>query len=95
MDNIYIRVSNMNTSEMVGRVNAAVVYLTASGNDFDNESTIPMMNILGGAERADVYGRVCALIGYVTGEKYKTSNQKLVYEMVTGEKLEVEEPKKA
>lgn len=95
MDNIYIRVSNMNTAEMVGRVNAAVVYLkdVEIENGYDYESTIPMMNILEGAERADVYGRVCALIGHVTGEKYKTSNQKLVYEMVTGEKLE--ETKKA
>lgn len=93
MDNIYIRLSNMNTSEMVGRVNAAVVYLKDIENGYDYESTRPMLNILEGAERADVYGRVCALIGCAIGEKYKSSSQKLVYEMVTGEKLE--ETKKA
>lgn len=93
MDNIYIRVSEMNISEMMGRVKAIVAYLKDIENGYDNESTRPMLNILEGAERADVYGRACALIGYVTGEKYKTSNQKLVYEMVTGEKLE--ETKKA
>lgn len=93
MDNIYIRVSNMNTSEMMGRVKATVAYLKDIENGYDNESTRPMLNILGGAERADVYGRVCALIGCVTGAKYKNDNHKLVYEMVTGEKLE--ETKKA
>lgn len=93
MDNIYIRASKMNTSEMMGRVKATVAYLTDIKNGYDHESTSPMLNILEGAESADVYGRVCALIGHVTGEKYKTSNQKLVYEMVTGEKLE--ETKKA
>lgn len=88
MDNIYIRASKMNTSEMMRRVKATVAYLTDIKNGYDHESTRPMLNILEGAESADVYGRVCALIGHVTGEKYKTSNQKLVYEMVTGEKLE-------
>ena len=93
MNNIYIRVSEMNISELMGRVKATVAYLTDIGNGYDHESTRPMLNILEGVERADVYGRVCALIGHVIGEKYKTSNQKLVYEMVTGEKLE--ETKKA
>ncbi len=94
MDNIYRRVSFMKTEVMRGRADAAVVFLNDRISDgLDIEEDRVMRNILEGSERADVYGRACALIGYVTGEKYKTSNQKLVYEMVTGEKLE--EPKKA
>lgn len=94
MDNIYRRVSFMKTEVMRGRADAAVVFLNDRISDgLDIEEDRVMRNILEGAESADVYGRVCALIGHVIGEKYKTSNQKLVYEMVTGEKLE--ETKKA
>lgn len=93
MDNIYIRLGGMNIKEMMGRVMAAVAYLKDIENGYDHESTRPMLKLLEGAERDDVYGRVCALVGHVIGEKYKTSSQKLVYEMVTGEKLE--ETKKA
>lgn len=89
MDNIYLRMTNMPIGEMLGRIQAAVVYLADSTSTSDNV----MKNILDGVGKVDAYGRVCALIGYVTGEIYRTDNQKLVYEMVTGEKLE--ETKKA
>lgn len=89
MDNIYKKVSAMKTDEMLGRVRAAVVFL----NDLVFEDDRIMRNILDGADKYDVYGRICSLIGHVTGERYKTGNQKLVYEMVTGEK--VEDTKKA
>lgn len=93
MDNIYRRVSFMKTEVMRGRADAAVVLNDRISDGLDIEEDRVMRNILEGAESADVYGRVCALIGHVIGEKYKTSNQRLVYEMVTGEKLE--ETKKA
>ena len=35
MDNIYIRASVMNISEMLGRVKATVSYLTDFGRDYD------------------------------------------------------------
>ena len=88
-NNIYLRMTNMPIGEMLGRIQAAVVYLADSTSTSDNV----MKNILDGAGKVDAYGRVCALIGYVTGEIYRTDNQKLVYEMVTGEKPE--ETKKA
>ena len=90
MNNIYIRASEMNISEMIGRVKATVSYLTDFGRDYDYETTRAMRNILEGAERADVYGRVCALIGYITGDTCPTEHEKLVFEMVTGEKFEAE-----
>lgn len=94
MDNIYRRVSAMRTEEKLGRADAAVAFLNDRiSNGLDIEEDRVMWNILDGAEQDDVYGRICSLIGYVIGEKYKTGDQKLVYEMVTGEKLE--ETKKA
>lgn len=89
MDNIYLRMAKMPTGEMLGRIKAAVVYLADSTSISDNV----MKNILDGSGSEDAYGRICSLIGHVTGEIYRTDNQKLVYEMVTGEKPE--EPKKA
>lgn len=84
----------MRTEEMLGRVDAAVAFLNGRISDgLDIEEDRAMWNSLSGAEKEDVYGRICSLIGYVIGEKYKTCDQKLVYEMVTGEKLE--ETKKA
>ena len=84
MDNIYLRMNGMSTDEMLGRIKATVAYL----NDYITEGAADSMrNILDGAEDVDAYGRVCALIGYVTGEPYKSDTQKLAYEMVTGEKL--------
>ena len=96
MGNIYSKVFIMGTEEMLGRVHATVAFLDdciADDNDLVLEEDRIMRNILDGAENDDVYGRICSLIGYVTGDKYKTGDQKLVYEMVTGEKPE--EPKKA
>lgn len=95
MDNIY----KMNKDEMLGRVDAAVAFLNyhIAGSCCLTDDKI-MRNMLKGAEGADVYGRVRALIGYIEGEKFKSETQKLVYEMVTGEKMEVwggEETKKA
>ena len=94
MDNIYSKVFNMGTEEMLGRVNATVAFLDyhIAGSCCITDDKI-MRNILDGAENDDVYGRICALIGYITGEKFKSETQKVVYEMVTGEKLE--ETKKA
>ena len=37
---------------------------------------------------SEMLGRVCALIGYITGDTCPTEHEKLVFEMVTGEKLE-------
>ena len=89
--NIYGRIDkNMDQKELMGRVRATVAYLTDFGRDYDMEPTRAMRNILEGAERADVYGRVCALIGYITGDTCPTEHEKLVFEMVTGEKLEAE-----
>lgn len=86
-NNIYLRMTGMSTDEMLGRIKATVAYL----NDYITEGAPgpadSMRNILDGAEDEDAYGRVCALIGYVIGEPYKASCQKLAYEMVTGEKL--------
>lgn len=94
MGNIYSKVISMGAEEMLGRVHATVAFLDQRiADDFDSKEDRIMRNILDGAENEDVYGRICSLIGYVTGESYKTDNQKLVYEMVTGEKLE--ETKKA
>lgn len=93
MDNIYLRMTGMPTDEMLGRMQAAVVYLTDYITEGAPGPADAMRNILDGAADEDAYGRVCALIGYVTGEPFKSSSQKLVYEMVTGEKLE--ETKKA
>lgn len=100
MDNIYRKLFNMGTDMMLGRVEATVVFL----NHYIFESYCLgddkiMLNILKGAEKGDVYGRICSLIGYITGEDIKSDVQKHVYEMVTGEKLEgledTEETKKA
>ena len=88
MDNIYLRMTGMTTEEMLGRIQAAVVYLTDYITEGAPGPADAMKNILDGAADVDAYGRVCALIGYVTGEPFKSSSQKLVYEMVTGEKLE-------
>lgn len=93
MDNIYLRMTNMPIGEMLGRIQAAVVYLADCASTCPSSADNVMKNILDGAGKVDAYGRVCALIGYVTGEIYRTDNQKLVYEMVTGEKPE--ETKKA
>ena len=94
--NIYGRIDkNMDQKELMGRVRATVAYLTDFGRDYDMEPTRAMRNILEGAERADVYGRVCALIGYITGDIYPTEHEKLVFEMVTGEKFERTENKPA
>lgn len=98
MGNIYSKVLSMGTDEMLGRVHATVAFLDdcigiADGNGYVFDEDRIMRNILDGAENDDVYGRICTLIGYVTGEKYKTSNQTLVYEMVTGEKFERTENK--
>ena len=90
MNNIYIRASEMTVPEMMGRVKATVAYLTDFGSGYDYEPTRVMRNILEGAKKADVYGRVCALIGYITGDTCPTEHEKLVFEMVTGEKLEAE-----
>lgn len=99
MDNIYGKVLNMGADEMLGRVEAAVAFLNfhISGGCFLADDKI-MRNMLKGAEKGDVYGRIRALIGYITGDDLKSENQKLVYEMVTGEKMEEwggEETKKA
>lgn len=93
MDNIYLRMAKMPTGERLGRMKAAVVYLADCASTCPSSADNVMKNILDGAVDEDAYGRTCALIGYVTGEVYRTDNQKLVYEMVTGEKPE--EPKKA
>lgn len=99
MDNIYSKVFNMGTEEMLGRVAAAVAFLNyhIAGSCCLTDDKI-MRNMLKGAESADVYGRVRALIGYIEGEKFKSETQKLVYEMVTGENIDLwggEETKKA
>lgn len=99
MDNIYSKVLSRGTDEMLGRVEAAVAFLNfhIAGGCFLTDDKI-MRNILKGAEKGDVYGRICSLIGYITGEEFKSESQKLVYEMVTGEKMEEwggEETKKA
>ena len=99
MDNINKKLSTMDADEMRGRVQAAVAFLDyhIAGSCYLTDDKI-MRNMLKGAESSDVYGRVLALIGYITGEKFKSETQKLVYEMVTGEKMEVwggEETKKA
>lgn len=99
MDNIYSKVFNMGTEEMLGRVNATVAFLDyhIDGSCCITDDKI-MRNILEGAENDDVYGRICALIGYITGEKFKSETQKVVYEMVTGENIDLwggEETKKA
>ena len=83
----------MPINQMLGRINATVTYLTDYITDGAPGPADVMKNMLDGADDKDAYGRVCALIGYVTGEIYRTDNQKLVYEMVTGEKPE--ETKKA
>lgn len=93
MDNIYLRMTNMPIGEMLGRIQAAVVYLADCASTCPSSADNVMKNILDGAGKVDAYGRVCAVIGYVTGEPFKSNTQKLVYEMVTGEKLE--ETKKA
>ncbi len=93
MNNIYIRASKMSIPEMLGRVKATVSYLTDFGKGYDYEPTRAMRNILEGAEMADVYGRICALIGYITGDTCPTEHEKLVFEMVTGEKFERTENK--
>lgn len=94
MDNIYSKVLIRGIDEMLGRVEAAVAFLNfhIAGGCFLTDDKI-MLNILKGAEKGDVYGRICSLIGYINGEEIKSERQKLVYEMVTGEKLE--ETKKA
>ena len=92
-DNIYIRVHTMDRTELMGRVKATVSYLTDFGRGYDHESTRVMRNILDGAETPDVYGRVCALIGYITGDVWHTDHEALVYEMITGEKLDETENK--
>lgn len=84
---------------MIGRVEAAVAFLNfhIAGGCFLTDDKI-MRDILKGAEKGDVYGRICSLVGYINGEGLKSESQKLVYEMVTGEKLEewgCEETKKA
>lgn len=91
MDNIYSKVFNMGTEEMLGRVNATVAFLDyhIDGSCCITDDKI-MRNILEGAENDDVYGRICALIGYITGDTCPTEHEKLVFEMVTGEKLEAE-----
>lgn len=99
MDDIYKKLSIMNTVEMRGRVQAAVAFLDyhIAGSCCLTDDKI-MRNMLKGAESADVYGRVRALIGYIEGEKFKSETQKLVYEMVTGENIDLwgrEETKKA
>lgn len=93
MDNIYLRMAKMPFNEMRGRMKATVTYLTDYITDGAPEPADVMKNMLVDAVEEDAYGRVCALIGYVTGEPFKSSCQKLVYEMLTGEKLE--ETKKA
>lgn len=93
MNNIYIRASEMNISEMMGRVKATVSYLTDFGRDYDMEPTRAMRNILAVAGSRDLYGRVCALIDYITGDICPTEHEKLVFEMVTGEKFERTENK--
>lgn len=93
MDNIYLRMAKMPTGEMLGRMKAAVVYLADCASTCPSAADDVMKNILDGSCSEDAYGRICSLIGHVTGEIYRTDNQKLVYEMVTGEKLE--ETKKA
>lgn len=93
MDNIYLRMTNMPIGEMLGRIQAAVTYLTDYITDGAPGPADVMKNMLDGADDKDAYGRVCAVIGYVTGEPFKSNTQKLVYKMVTGEKLE--ETKKA
>lgn len=87
MDNIYLRMTGMSTDEMLGRIKATVAYLNDCITEGAPGPADSMRNILDGAEDVDAYGRVCALIGYVTGEPYKSSSQKLAYEMVKGEKL--------
>ena len=93
MDNIYKRMDKMPINQMLGRINATVTYLTDYITDGAPGPADVMKNMLDGADDKDAYGRVCAMIGYVTGEPFKSNSQKLVYEMVTGEKLE--ETKKA
>ena len=86
---IYDRIDeDMDRMELMGRVNATVSYLTDFGRDYDMEPTRVMRAILSGAEMNDLYGRVCALIGYITGDICPTEHEKLVFEMVTGEKFE-------
>lgn len=92
-NNIYIRIAAITHSELMGRVQATVSYLTDFCRNCDCEPTRAMRNILEGAESQDLYGRVCALIGYITSDTWHTDHEKLVYEMVTGEKLEDAENK--
>lgn len=93
MTDIYDRIDAMDRMELMGRVRATVSYLTDFGRDYDPEPTRAMRAILTGAESRDVFGRVCALIGYITGDTCPTEHEQLVYEMVTGEKLENAENK--
>lgn len=94
---IYDRIDeDMDRMELRGRVKATVAYLTDFGRDYDMEPTRAMRAILSGAEMNDLYGRVCALIGYISGDICPTEHEKLVYEMVTGEKFErTEKPEDA
>ena len=88
MTDIYERIDTMDRMELMGRVRATVAYLADFGQDYDPEPTRAMRNILNGAETRDVFGRVCALVGYITGDTCPTQHEMLVYQMVTGEALE-------
>lgn len=80
------KLSFLKEVQLLGRIEATVIYLRHCEKQKDSEPTRAMRSILAEAEKEDAFGRVCALIGYITNDTCPIEQERLVYEMVTGEK---------
>ncbi len=82
------KLSFLKEQQLLGRIEATVAYLRHCEKQRDAEPARAMRSILAGAEEADAFGRVCALIGYITNDTCPIEQERLVYKMVTGENME-------
>lgn len=82
------KLSFLKEEQLLGRIEATVAYLRHCEKQRDAEPARAMRSILAEAEKKDAFGRVCALIGYITNDTCPIEQERLAYEMVTGEKLE-------
>lgn len=86
MTDVRHKLSFLKEQQLLGRIEATVAYLKHCEKQKDAEPTRAMRSILAEAEKEDAFGRVCALIGYITNDTCPIEQERLVYEMVTGEK---------
>ena len=76
--------SNVENAELLGRVRATVALLKSLQSSGYAQASY-VIRILNGADSYDVYGRVCAFVGYMESNKYPYDFETAAYRAILGE----------